>query len=167
MQKPPRHILLPCMVETLTGNTEFIKTLNRLRHGIPYSQLEENDTSLCLQKLTANLNQQALIPRSIQPYTFTKLAWDNIDRLEETLSGKGTSHRVNGIVVQARVYGPHLQKQALPETAKNRQRSLNVSDHELTTYIAGQCIGPQLLTTDTIIVTQYTATNKNLIWIFA
>ena len=167
MQKPPKHILLPYMVKTLTGNTELIRTLNRLGHGISYSQLEENDTALCLQKLAANLNQQTLIPTSIQPYTFTNLAWDNIDRLEETLSGKGTSHCVNGIVVQARVYGPHLPKQALPEIAKKKQRSLDVSDHELTTYIAGQRVGPQLLTTDTNIVTESTAANKNLIWILA
>ena len=71
------------------------------------------------------------------------MAWDNIDRLEETLSGKGTSHRVNGIVVQARVYGPHIPKQALPEIAKNKQRTFNVSDRELTTNIAGQRVGPQ------------------------
>lgn len=97
---------------------------------------------------------------------FTNLAWD-IDRLEETLSGKGTSHRVNGIVVQSRVYGPHLPKQALPEIVKKKQRSLDVSDHELTTYIAAERVGPQLLITDTSIVTEYTATNKNLIWILA
>ncbi|CAH3137149.1 unnamed protein product, partial [Porites lobata] len=36
----------------------------------------------------------------------TTLAWDNIDRLEETLSGEGTSHRVNGIAVQARNLAP-------------------------------------------------------------
>lgn len=80
IQKPPKHIQLPYMIKTLTGNTELIRTLNRLGHGISYSQLEENDTALCLQKLAANLNQQTLIPRGIQPYVFTNLAWDNIDR---------------------------------------------------------------------------------------
>ena len=65
MQKPPKHILLPFMIKTLTGNTELIRTLNRLGHGMSYAQLEENDTALCLQKLAANLNQQTLIPTSI------------------------------------------------------------------------------------------------------
>ena len=46
-------------------------------------------------------------------------------------------------------------KNALPEIAKKKQRSLDVSDHELTTYIAGQRVGPQLLTTDTSIVHSY------------
>ena len=44
----------------------------------------------------------------IQAYVKTTLAWDNIDRLEETLSGAGTSHRVNGIAIQARHFGPNL-----------------------------------------------------------
>ena len=51
--KPPKHILLPYAVKTLTGNVELIRTLNKFGHGVSYSQLEENDTALCLQKLAA------------------------------------------------------------------------------------------------------------------
>ena len=51
---------------------------------------------------------KATLPSSIKPHVFTNLAWDNIDRLEKTLTGKDTSHHVNGIAVQARVYGPFL-----------------------------------------------------------
>ena len=116
--KPPKHLLRPYAVKTLTGNIEIIQTLNRLGHGVSYSQLEENDTALCLQKLAAGLNQQVAIPSSIKPHVFTNLAWDNIDRLEETLTGKGTSHRVNGIAVQAKIYGPHLPKIDLPHIYK-------------------------------------------------
>ena len=46
------------------------------------------------------------LPENIQVYVNTTLAWDNIDRLEETLSA--TSHRVNGIAIQARDFGPNL-----------------------------------------------------------
>jgi len=35
------------------------------------------------------------LPKNIQ----ATLAWDNIDRIEETLHGAGTSHRVNVIAV--------------------------------------------------------------------
>ena len=41
-------------------------------------------------------------PDNIKPHISTSLAWDNIDRLEETLSGVGTLHRVNGIAIPAR-----------------------------------------------------------------
>ncbi len=86
------HMLLPYAVKTLTGNTELIRTLNKFGHSVSYSQLEENETALCLQKLATGLNQRVALPAFIKPYVFTNLAWDNIDRLEETLSGKGTSH---------------------------------------------------------------------------
>ncbi len=55
--EPPKHMLLPYAVKTLTGNTELIRTLNKFGHSVSYSQLEENETALCLQKLATGLNQ--------------------------------------------------------------------------------------------------------------
>ena len=37
--------------QSISGNVELVQILNRLGHGISYSQLEEVDTALCLQKL--------------------------------------------------------------------------------------------------------------------
>ena len=91
-------------MKILTGNTELTRTLNRFGHGVSYSHLE--DTALCLQKLALDLNQRAKPPTSNNPHVFTNLAWDNIDRLEATIIGKGTSHRVNGIAVQAKSFSP-------------------------------------------------------------
>ena len=85
--KPPKHFLPPYAVKTLTGNVEMIQTLNRFGHGVSYSQLEENETALCLQEL-ASEPQKVALPTSIRPHVFTNLEWDNIDRLEETLTGK-------------------------------------------------------------------------------
>ena len=98
--KPPKQVLLSYGVKTLTGNVELLQILNRFGHGISYHHLEENDTALCLEKIVSNLNQSPIIPKAIQAKLFTSLAWDNIDRLEETLTGEGTTHRVNGIIVQ-------------------------------------------------------------------
>ena len=50
--KPPKHIVLAFTVKSLTGNVELINVLNRLGHSISYSQMEEIDTALCLQKLS-------------------------------------------------------------------------------------------------------------------
>ena len=36
----------------------------------------------------------------------TTVAFDNIDRIAEIISGGGTSQCVNGIIVQPKVYGP-------------------------------------------------------------
>lgn len=52
-QKPPKHVLLPYAVKSLSNNVELIQIINRCGHGIAYSQLEEINTALCLQKLAA------------------------------------------------------------------------------------------------------------------
>lgn len=137
-----------------------------------YSQLEENDTALCLQKLAASLNKTVVLPASIKPHVFTNLAWDNIDRLEETLTGKGMSHRVNGMAVQAKVYGPHLPSSELPRIEKLKQRSLNTEHRELPVYSTGTRVGPQPLPTRENQLQEakkaaQPARIKNLIWILA
>jgi hypothetical protein len=58
-QKTPKHVLLSYAIKTLTGNVELIQIVNRLGHGIAYSQLEENDTALCLQKLASIANHHS------------------------------------------------------------------------------------------------------------
>ena len=60
-----KHILLSYGVKTLTENVELIQMLNRLGHDVSYSQLENNDTALCLQKMAANLNQKLVLPGTI------------------------------------------------------------------------------------------------------
>ena len=94
-QKPPKQILLPYSVKSLTKNVELIQMLNRCGHGIAYSQIEEINTALCLQKMALMPNNDVSLPENIQPHVNTTLAWENIERVEETLSGAGTSHRVN------------------------------------------------------------------------
>ena len=98
--KPLKQILLPFAVKSLTGMIHALNGLghsvsysNGLGHSVSYSQLGEIDTSLCLQKLTLSVGNIAL-PSNIQNIIFSILAWDNIDRLEETISGKGTPNRV-------------------------------------------------------------------------
>ena len=130
-----------CFVRYLCTRCFCIRNL-RFGHGVSYSQLEENDTALCLQKLAANLNQTTRLLGTIQPNVLTNLAWDNIDRLEETLTGGGTTHTVNGIAVQPRVFGPHLQAPQLPPILKQKQRSIIHEEQPLPTYIAGERIGP-------------------------
>lgn len=141
-QKTPKHVLLPYAVKSLTNNVQLIRIINRCGHGMSYTQLEELNTALCLQKLSATPENTVPLPESIKPYISTSLAWDNIDRLEETLSGGGTSHRVNGIAVQARHFGPHLPPLEMT-IAKSKKRSLDImTDSELPIYNAGERNGP-------------------------
>ena len=164
--KMPKHILLPYAVKSLTGNVELIQMLNRLGHGLSYSQIEELDTALCLQKMAMTEAESVPLPEANQPFIFTTLAWDNIDRLEETLSGGGTSHRVNGIVVQPRVFGPSPAPPSMVEN-KSRRRSIEATEIHLPVYNAGERVGPphrhcvEVSYTDI----QRESWRKNLIWL--
>ena len=142
-QKPPKQVLLPYAVKTLTNNVELIQLLNRCGHGIAYSQIEEINTALCMEKLAQTPDNDVPLPESIQPHINTTLAWDNIDRLEETFSGAGTSHRVNGIAVQERHFGPFPKPKANMEISKTKRRSIDYLPRtEVTPYNAGERHGP-------------------------
>jgi len=140
--KPSKQIPLPYAVKSLTDNVELIQMLNRCGHGIAYSQLEEINTVLCLKKMTST--SEIPLPDNIQPHVVTTLAWENIDRLDETLSGEGTSHRVNGIVVQARHFGPQLPLEPSTQIIQTKKRSVEALDAEnLPIYNAEDGCGPR------------------------
>ena len=68
--------------------------------------------------------------------------------IEEMLSGKGTSHRVNGIAVQPRVFGPDLPPKDRPRIDKRKERTLSTEHQpQLDVYVAGPRVGPHLLKT--------------------
>ena len=136
-----KHILLPWAVKTLTGNVEVIKLINRLGHGISYSKLEEIETALCLKKIESEEEMAVILPSNVYPGVPTTLAFDNIDRLEETLSGGGTSHRVNGIAIQTMVYTVEAPTPAAT-MPKQKRRSITQTQFALPSFNAGERVGP-------------------------
>ena len=54
------------------------------------------DTALASQCL----DNDVVIPEGIIPTKFTMMVWDNIDFLEETPTGAGSTHMANGIIIQ-------------------------------------------------------------------
>lgn len=166
--KPPKHLLLPFAVKSLTGNTELVHTLNRLGHCVSYSQVEEVDTALCLQKM--ELSKDGIpLPANIYPGIFTTLAYDNIDRLEETISGAGTSHRVNGIAIQAKATVLAAPERHTTTVMKSKRRSVTPTHQMLPIYNAGQRVGPpKTATADADYGAQVQgAKAKNLAWLLA
>ena len=166
-ENPPKHVLLPFAVKSLTGNVELIQTLNRFGHSVSYSKLEEIDTALSLQKLS-DANNDTPLPCDIHPGVFTTLAWDNIDRLEETLTGGGTSHRVNGIAVQRKLIGPLPPRRVQP-VEKSKKRSIPADTDMIPIYNAGKSTGPKMVVSlehDTTSVIQ-SSTLKNVAWVLA
>jgi len=79
---------------------------------------------------------------------------------------------VNGIAVQAKVYGPFLHTSELPHIEKTKQRSVSVENEELDVYVAGTRVGPPCLVTresysqESQLVAEV-AHKKNLLWVMA
>jgi len=72
----------------LTNNTELINLVCRLGHGASYSMLEELDTENAYKIVEEQEQGSVILPNGVQKEVFTIVVADNIDRREETLSGK-------------------------------------------------------------------------------
>ena len=83
----PESILFPCQIKELTNNHELITTANKLGHCVSYTKLQELLSEVTYAKIEAAKEKIAL-PEFCNQETFTMLVEDNIDCLEETLSGK-------------------------------------------------------------------------------
>ena len=109
------------------------------------------------------------LPGDIKPFISTTLAWDNVDRLEETLSGEGTSHRVNGIAIQAGHFSPDLPRvDVTPILSKSKKQSIAVVlDKELPIYKVRQRCGPPSIAFVEVASSdiEANAQKKNLLWI--
>ena len=60
----------------------------RLGHGASYSILEELDTENAYKIVDEQEQGLVILPNGVQKEVFTMVVADNIDRREETLSGK-------------------------------------------------------------------------------
>jgi len=52
-----------------------------------YTKVEENETALSLLNISGAADE-VMFPENILPHLFTTLAWDNINQIEEILTGK-------------------------------------------------------------------------------
>ena len=139
-KKPmPKHYALATAVRHLTGSTKLVGILNGLGHSIAHTTLTEYNTALATQQV--NLGDSAL-PSQVQPKLFTTIVWDNIDFGEETLSGKGTTHSTNGIVIQRSTQQMQHIVPA-PTVKRTRARTLHPPPTEITPFLGhGQKKGP-------------------------
>ena len=167
-QRPPKQVILSYAVKSLANNVELFQILHRCGHGIAYPQLEEINTSLCLQKLALTLQNELPLPDNIRPFVSTTPPWDNIDCLEETFFGEGTSHVVKGIAVQANHFGPHPPSASALIIVKSKRRGIESVDNEtLSVYNADERCGPHSRGYVEVKLNQIMerAWKKNLLWI--
>ena len=138
---PVKHMLLPWGVKSLTGNLSRCSITLVMEFPI---QSWKRHTALCLQKQTQEADQGIVFPSSCHPHIPTSLAFDNIDKLEETLSGGDTSHRVNGIIIQSQVHTVKPPETA-PQILTKKKCSVTPIPLDIPEYNAGSRVGPPVM----------------------
>jgi hypothetical protein len=133
-RQTPKSLCLGMAVGQITGSYELTRILNGFGNSVSHSAVLSFDTALASQTLGSNV----VIPEGIIPKKFTMMVWDNIDFLEETPTGGGTTHMANGIIIQHTSDVEHLPTQQTTSTAiKKSVRSLKAPPQELHNYILG------------------------------
>ena len=137
----PKHVLLPFSIKSITGIIKLTEVINRLGHGASYTKLAKVDAAYAIQKIATN---SGLVPEEIQLHQQASMFYDNIDRSKETLSGAGTTDRVNEIVIQKASTRPKLTQNFI-DKSKSKQRSLYVQPFQLLVYNVGVRPEPPVL----------------------
>ena len=91
-----KAISLGVTVRQITGSQRVTQVLNQFDHCCSPDVLYKHDSVLTESIST----DEVFIPRNISENIPTTVVWDNNDFSEETLSGKGTTHVANGIIIQ-------------------------------------------------------------------
>ena len=150
----PKHVALPLTVRHLTRSEQVVTLLNRFGHGISDSKLSEIETAMAervLQKGESSIYISENIDRS-SCATVVIFCWDNNDLAEETLSGAGTTHCTNGIIIQRQLtsrrsaaatplHGSNTESVATTKSTGSRWRSLKAPLVKELTYNAGKRAG--------------------------
>ena len=108
-----------------------------------------------------------MVPEEIQRHQQASMVYDNIYCLEETLSGTGITHRVNGIVIQNAFIEPK-PPQNLIQIPKTKQRSIHVKPLQLPVYNVGTRPEQPALPNMNVnldFTTQEISSKKNFVWI--
>jgi len=92
----PKGLALGLVVKHLTGSKDVINILHKLGHSASYDTIRAYETSLAIHAIS-NENK---IPDSFAYQKHITMVRDNIDYLEATKSGSGTTHHTNGILIQ-------------------------------------------------------------------
>ena len=156
--KTPKSILFPAVVKALCNNTEVVKLIITCGHEIGYNLIEEIKTEFALKVINEQtLNRVPILDECNKPDNppVALMVADNIDNLECTISGAGTSHRVNSIFVLKQEHreggrGEDNSGGEVPEesSAKRKcKRSLvgDVVNKEIPEYYRGRRVGPGVL----------------------
>ena len=113
-----KALALGMAVQQVTGSVRLLRILHGLGHTASTDTVYRHDTALAISSSNC-AGKEIAIQRIISAGTFTTIVWDNNDFNEETVSGEGTTHVANGIIVQKNDVGQRLGEKTI-ESKKNR-----------------------------------------------
>lgn len=128
--KTPKRHALAMTVRHLTGSAQIVTILNKFGHSFPYSQVEELDTALAIENASEETQVDGFKPGNISLTSPAIFCYDTNDPQEETLTGKGTTHCTNGIIIQRMAQTTQQEERSEGEVeaygtgAQRRPRSL-------------------------------------------
>ena len=140
-----------------------------------YLQVLEIETAFALQHVTEQ-QDRSFLPGAVVPGKPFFFVWDNNDINEETLSGCGTTHCTNGIVVQPSLdhvmAAPANQSVRLATyQASKRRRSVNVAPLALPEFVSGAKANPQPMAATNLAISNdalhYLPCLTDFVWILA
>ena len=142
--KTPKHVVLPLTVSHLTRSSQLVEILSHFGHLPSNSVVQEVETAMAERHI--GLLEEGVIytPPNIQPNVPVVTCWDNKDINEETLTGHGTTHCTNGILIQRSV-PPGVDAESAPRIQQmkgKRKRSCSPQLRKLLPYNAGKRCGP-------------------------
>ena len=120
----------------------MVTLLNRFGYGVSYNKLEELETTMAQGQINKNENED-LIPSNCQKNIFSVFAYDN-NMLEETLSGIGTTHCTNVVVVQRSV-DTCAEKPDNKEVNFSKKRTLEDFHIQILQYCAKKRSDPEAI----------------------
>lgn len=134
----PKSMALGITLKHMTGSSDLITIVSSLGHCMSYDTVCRAETAIAADKL----QNPVIVPDGFTIGKLIILVFDNIDFAEETLSGAGTTHQVNGIMFQkgGENKGPSISMIHSTPISK-RNRSINPPAQLLEPYILGKRTG--------------------------
>ena len=86
-----------------------------------------------------------ILPSNINQRIFNIFAFDNNDLLEETLSGQGTTHCTNGIVIQSQQIGCRAYQEQDSDKKETKKRSFEGEQVQVIHYSSGKRLNPDAI----------------------
>ena len=128
----PKSLSLAMAMRQLTGSSKVIELLNQFGHCLSHNFVLRHETALA----EMCISEKGTVPTGVSKNQNLTIAWDNDDFLEDTKTGRDTTHVTGGIVIQ-RDYGV-ITDESQPRESIARSSALKEVQDLIAPYVLGK-----------------------------